>query len=304
MAAGTSADELAGKYRRLAALVEELEDDGYDVVDAEPMEDQHGRQHAAVQLNLDGGLDAEPFRASEQESDGQRQSVGCVVDHDNLDEGEECPDCDHVEPLPDPATTEEDQSPVGEREVAPDVEEDVVDAVEEATDDDQTEEPEVGNEVDDPVADEIVSILKAEDELHSSDLRDRVDGNRTEFYDAVDDLKAADQLTVRDDPDDGRRKLYSLAGDDDQADEPVWNGPVPEELVADSGLPARVVLDDILDAVAAAETVIEAAQTLEVDVDNLEPVCWQLTLKQPDSLEIVDDVGDQIETIREVADVE
>ncbi len=47
---------------------------------------------------------------------------------------------------------------------------------------------------------------------------------------------------------------------------------------------------------------IEAAETLDVDVDNLEPVCWHLTLKQPDSLEIVDDAGDQIDLIREVAD--
>jgi hypothetical protein len=89
--------------------------------------------------------------------------------------------------------------------------------------------------------------------------------------------------------------------DDQEDDGPEWNGRDPEAIVADSSLPARVVLDDILDAVAAADTLIEAAESLDVDVDNLEPVCWQLTLKRPESYEVVDDVDEQIAKIREVA---
>ncbi len=262
-------------------------------------------------------------------TDGQDEQ--CSNDHDELEEGVACSECGHVEPLSSPAADadagagqsdeseappnpaesdivpgdiendedETNESAVGEREVAPDVDDEIVDAGEDATDDEdeQDDHAPAAEPVDDPLAEQIVSILEAEGELRSSDLRDRVDGNQTEFYDACDDLKEADRLSVRDDPDDGRRKLYSLAGEDDG---PEWNGRDPETIVADSSLPARVVLEDILDAVANADTVIDVAEQLEVNVDNLESVCWHLTLKEADSLAIVGNVDERVETIREV----
>jgi len=130
------------------------------------------------------------------------------------------------------------------------------------------------------------------------------------IYSVVSELHDDGLVAKRRDPDDGRRTLYRPAemdvddDADDQDDAPEWNGRDPETIVADSSLPARVVLEDILNAVADASTVIEAAETLDVDVDNLESVCWHLTLKQPDSLEIVDDIEDRIKTVQEVADVE
>ncbi|WP_049979337.1 helix-hairpin-helix domain-containing protein [Halolamina rubra] len=232
-----------------------------------------------------------------------KADVGGADVFDHLGDGEQH-ECRFADESEDQNTDETNDSAVGEREVEPDVDDETVDAVEDATDDEdeQDDQAAAGESAADPLAKEIISILEAEGELRSSDLRDRVDGNQTEFYAACDDLKEATRLTVRDDPDDGRRKLYSLA--DDQDDGPEWNGRDPESIVADSSLPARVVLEDILNAVADASTVIEAAETLDVDVDNLEPVCWHLTLKQPDSLEIVGDIEDRIKTVQEVADVE
>ncbi len=125
------------------------------------------------------------------------------------------------------------------------------------------------------------------------------------MYTALGKLEDDDLIEKRKDPDDGRRTLYSAADwlvedEDDQDEEPEWNGRDPETIVADSSLPARVVLEDILDAVTTADTVIDVAEELDVDVDNLESVCWHLTLKQADSLAIVGNVDERVETVREV----
>lgn len=191
--------------------------------------------------------------------------------------------------------------------------EEIVDELEDGLEDDEPDagdeqdEFEVGDEVDttpDGPAGRVLEALREEGELAGPELKTVAEvGN---VYNAISKLEYDDLIEKRDDPDDGRRTLYRPADwlvdeDDDQEDGPVWNGEDPETIVADSSLPARVVLDDILDAAESASTVIEVAEALDVDVDNLEPVCWQLTLKKPDSLEIVGGVDEQVETIREVA---
>ncbi len=62
------------------------------------------------------------------------------------------------------------------------------------------------------------------------------------------------------------------------------------------------MLEDILEGVTSVDTVIDLAEQLDVDVDNLEPVCWELTLKQSGSYEVVDDVDERVETVREVVE--
>jgi len=156
----------------------------------------------------------------------------------------------------------------------------------------------------DSLAAEVLATLRDEGELAGPEIK-TITGAGTDMYTALGDLQDDDLVEKRKDPDDGRRTLYRPAGwlvddGDDQDEEPEWNGRDPEEIVADSSLPARVVLDDILDAVPTADTVIDLAEELDVNVDTLEPVCWPLTLKQADSLAIVSDVDERVETIREV----
>ncbi len=289
---GARPPQVSIEMQRTEEALEDADVDAEEIVDElENDEDDENRGQASISRPRNG-----------DESDDQDEE--CPNDHDDLDEGVACSECGHVEPLSSPAVDADASAAKPDESEAPPspAESDIVPGDIENDEDEQEDQAPAAEPVDDPLAEQIVSILEAEGELRSSDLRDRVDGNQTEFYDACDDLKEADRLSVRDDPDDGRRKLYSLA--DDQDDAPEWNGRDPETIVADSSLPARVVLEDILNAVADASTVIEAAETLDVDVDNLEPVCWHLTLKQPDSLEIVGDIEDRIKTVQEVADVE
>ncbi len=157
----------------------------------------------------------------------------------------------------------------------------------------------------DSLAAEVLATLRDEGELAGPEIK-TITGAGSDMYTALGDLQDDDLVEKRKDPDDGRRTLYRPAGwlvedeDEEEDDEPEWNGRDPETIVADSSLPARVVLDDILEAVATVDTVIDLAEQLDVDVDNLGPVCWHLTLKQADSLAIVSDVDERVETIREV----
>ena len=156
----------------------------------------------------------------------------------------------------------------------------------------------------DSLASEVLATLREEGELAGPEIK-TITGAGSDMYTALGDLQDDDLVEKRKDPDDGRRTLYRPAGwlvDDEDDEEPEWNGRDPETIVADSSLPARVVLDDILDDVSTADTVIDLAEQLDVDVDNLEPVCWHLTLKQADSLTIVENVDERVETIREVVE--
>lgn len=235
-----------------------------------------------------------------------------------------------------------DEPVIGEGEIASDADEEIVEAVADAVDEEDDEDEfdpdavaaelqagsdEEGSDADgadteqadefaadepdpDSTAGAVLQALREEGELSGKELK--LASGVSNIYTVVAELHDDGLVAKRANPDDGRQTLYRPAemdvdeqadGEDQQDDDaPEWNGRDPETIVADSSLPARVVLDDILDAAESASTVIEAAETLDVDVDNLEPVCWHLTLKQPDSLEIVDDAADKAEIIREVAD--
>jgi len=167
---------------------------------------------------------------------------------------------------------------------------------EDATEDDQDDEPEP-----DGVAGEVLAALREEGECTPGEL-EMITGVSDAYY-ALGKLEDDDLLEKRKDPEDGRRTLYSAADwlvEDQDDDSPEWNGRDPETIVADSSLPARVVLDDILDVAAGASTVREVAEALDVSVAELDPVLWELNLKELENRSIVDDVDEQVETILEV----
>lgn len=89
---------------------------------------------------------------------------------------------------------------------------------------------------------------------------------------------------------------------------PDYEGPDPEQLVADSSLPARVVLEDVLDAAvdatrADAPVVSIVTDELGVRSDAAVPVLRELGLQEDDSRQLVDDVGVRVAAIRqEVSD--
>jgi len=266
MAAGTSAGELAGRYRRLAALVEELEADGYDVVDAEPTEDEHGRQHAAVQLNLDGGLDAEPFRADGLE-EGTRETASISSTCNGDAQNEEFTAGDEID-------DSADQSETG--------------------DEDEVEEVWCGICGQGPF--EMLSIhhgrvhegnqiaLDHEPsaaELVKSDEQDQGD-------DAVDEPEEDEPAAVEDVPD--------YEGPDPEAT--VAESSLSAHIVLDN------VLDACVDATRADAPVVACVtDELGVHSDAVVPVLQALGLKQEDRRMLVDDVGAQVAAIRqEVSD--
>lgn len=213
MSTDTPTNKLAERYRRLAALVEQLEADGYNVADAEPSDDQHGRQQADVTLHLDGGLEMDPFRPGAQEEDSPPTS--------------EAPD----EYLDD----EPDQSTGGSTASGPiDVElglEAAADSTEDEPEEDQ--ETDTADEAaEGTVAAEVLEALHDEGETTPSDL-ELVTGV-SGIYRALNQLEDGGLIETRPDPDDGRRTLYRPAGseaeepvdEDDEVEEPVevWCG--------------------------------------------------------------------------------
>lgn len=376
MSSDASTNELVRRYRRLAALVEQLEEDGYNVVDVEPYEDQLNRQQAEVTLDLDGGLNQEPFRAHDQGepadgvgtrtlSNGTGASISRPVqDLQEATDGEDLEEADvdaeeTVDELEagqeDEADTADDQeqTAVGEREVAPDVNEEIVDAVRDVTadedeDDGEDKEADVSNgeaesydcdvdgcdeggfvserglnihkgrkhsddEEDDPTPDDgtlaadVLDVLEQEGELAVKDIR-QITGGGDHVYNVLTELSNDGLIDRRDDPEDKRRTLISLAeSSDDEADDADEEDEEsddleidPYEVVDRSGLlPERLDLQDILDAAVGAEDVYDVAMSMGVDADTISPVCWELGLRQQDSTVLVEDVDERVDELRE-----
>jgi len=265
MAAGTSADDLAGKYRRLAALVEELEADGYDVVDAQPTEDDHGRQHAAIQLNLDGGLDAEPFRADDLE-DAENRETASISSTCNGDESNDVDDQD-------------EEFAVG----------DEIEEEESDTDDEETEGVWCGICGEGPF--EMLSIHHGR--VHEGDqiVLDH-EPSEAELVgpdedDQDDEPEDDDPVAVEDVPD--------YEGPDPEA--VVAESSLSPHIVLDD------VLDACVDATRASAPVVACVtDELGVRSDAVQPVLRKLGLQQEDRRMLVDDVGAQVAAIRQEVD--
>lgn len=294
-----SADQLTTSDRteRLAQIIDDIETGGTQVADYHTKVSYDDTLKATIEVEIDEGRRPEDISPWVEDAE---ISIGWELPEEDLEDADVDGDelkGDHSEAVADAAATPEtaDQESVdvpAESDVTPaDLEDDT---------DEQDDDPSP-----DGLAGEILATLRDQGELAGPEIK-TVTGASSDMYTAIGVLEDEGLIEKRKDPNDGRRTLYRPAEmdvDDDEA-EPEWNGRDPEAIVADSSLPARVVLEDVLDAAASADLVTDAAETLDVDVDNLESVCWQLTLKQPDSLEIVDNVDERTETVREVVDGE
>ena len=304
-----SSDPIADKHRRLADALEAARAEGVEVDGVESY-----TVDGELVATVDVGIGEETVRPDQSTTDDVVDADASAVDPTN-------------EPAPSvPAESDTAPGDLENEENTQNSDEEFVESVHEVAedvdldDDSQEDEPEPDakgdtdqDENESPVEEgtlesKVLAALREEGELTASELEEITSAGNVHHPLSV--LAEDDLVEKRQDPDDGRRKLYRPAGwlVDDQDDEedvddgPEWNGRDPEEIVADSSLPATIVLEDILDAVATADTVIDVAEQMDVDVDNLGPVCWHLTLKQPDSLSIVDDVDERAALIREVVE--
>jgi len=302
-----SSGPIADKHRRLADALEAARAEGVEV-DAVESYTVDGELVATV----DVGVGEQTERPDQSTADDVVDGDANAADPENEPEPSTPAESDiapgdvQAEQEHEDADVEEEEQDWGPPAIATDdANEEAVDAdVEDAEmDEATTESDQDGVDTPDGVAGEVLAALREEGECTPGEL-EMITGVSDAYY-ALGKLEDDDLIEKRKDPDDGRRTLYSAADwlvedEDGQDEEPEWNGRDPETIVADSSLPARVVLDDILDTVPTADTVIDLAEQLDVDVDNLGPVCWHLTLKQADSLAIVSDVDERVETIREV----
>lgn len=225
MATGTSAGELAGRYRRLAALVEQLEADGYDVVDAEPTEDEHGRQHAAVQLNLDGGIGIEPFHADELESDEAEENHATASitstcnggENDGDDQDDEFEVGDEIDEQDSDAEEEDEQEPGDADEGDEGVD---IDSLQEEMEQRDESGP-------DTPAERVLATLREEGELAGTEIKTLAEvGN---VYNVIRSLEDDDLIAKRADPDDGRRTLCRPAEMDvDEKDDQAEDDDAPD----------------------------------------------------------------------------
>ncbi len=324
MSTDSSNTTTSDRHRRLAELVDRVDDDGVEVETVESHTTPDGKLRSTLKLRI-GPVPSTTAEADAEEAAGDDSRgvgddyIGCEGGlRDELEEFEAEQAADDDEgPETGEATVSETMPGIDDSLEDDEAEESETEDVDEADDDPETDEedqphPEDLEAEEDPeppedsLAAEILAALRDEGELAGPEIK-TITGAGTDMYSALGELQDDDLVEKRQDPEDGRRTLYRPAGwlvqdDDEEEDGPEWNGRDPKEIVADSSLPAHLVLEDILEGVTSVDTVIDLAEQLDVDVDNLEPVCWELTLKQSGSYEVVDDVDERVETVREVVE--
>lgn len=308
-------------FRTLANLIDELEADGYDVVDAEPTAGPHGRLHATVEINTQAsGTNPIAPRSDEVEGDDEPEDDGATVSATmpGIDESLEGDDENAEESVEGQDETDQDADGHVCADCGSSFDSEQGLKIHRGRihggEDEETDQADDEGETDiwcgvcgDGPFDRLnthatmahdgfevtLDHEPSEAELVESDEDEEADSDEESTGDEFDADEPADRLAEADSESEGEEK------DDGDVS---YTGPDPRE-VLDRHLDAPASLENILSVCEDAGGVSQVASELGVPSKDVEAVLWELGLKQQNSRLLVEDVDERVETIRtEVGD--